>query len=147
MTRIAAGATGIWPDVCAENATAITGVLDELVAELSRVRDIVAGQRRTDLVALLERARAARLALPGRMARPAGEVVELRVPVPNREGVLADVTTLATSLGVNIEALETADATEHERGLIVMVVAADAGHRLREALLARGYHPVVQAIG
>jgi prephenate dehydrogenase len=147
MTRIAAGATGIWPDVCAENAAAITAVLDELVAELARVRDVVAGQQRDDLVALLERSRAARLALPGRTARPAGEVVELRVPVPNREGVLADVTTLATSLGVNIEALETADATEHERGLIVMVVAADAGHRLRDALVARGYRPVVQAIG
>ncbi|HVM64139.1 MAG TPA: prephenate dehydrogenase/arogenate dehydrogenase family protein [Acidimicrobiales bacterium] len=147
MTRIAAGATGIWPDVCAENAAAITAVLDELVAELARVREIVAGQRRDDLVALLETSRAARLALPGRTARPAGEVVELRVPVPNREGVLADVTTLATSLGVNIEALETADATEHERGLIVMVVAAEAGHRLRDALVARGYRPVVQAIG
>ncbi len=147
MTRIAAGATGIWPDVCAENADAITGVLDELVAELGRVREVVARHRRGELVELLERSRAARLALPGRAPRPAGEVVELRVPVPNREGVLADITTLATTLGVNIEALETADATEHERGLIVMVVAADAGHRLRDALTARGYRPVVRAVG
>jgi prephenate dehydrogenase len=147
MTRIAAGSTGIWPDVCAENAAAIIAVLDELLAELARVRGVVAGQRRDDLVELLERSRAARLALPGRTARPAGEVVELRVPVPNREGVLADITTLATSLGVNIEALETADVTEHDRGLIVMVVAADAGHRLRDALSARGYRPVIQAIG
>jgi prephenate dehydrogenase len=98
-------------------------------------------------VDILEQARAVRLALPGRAARPAGEMVELRVPVPNREGVLADITTLATTMGVNIEALETADATEHERGLIVMVVAADAGHRLRDALTGRGYRPVVQAIG
>jgi prephenate dehydrogenase len=146
MTRIAAGATGIWPDVCAENAGAITAVLDELLAQLTRVRDVVAEHRRGDLVELLERSRAARLALPGRTARPAGEVVELRVPVPNREGVLADITTLATTLGVNIEALETADATEHERGLIVMVVAADAGHRLRDALTGRGYRPVIRAI-
>ncbi len=147
MTRISAGPTGIWPDVCDENAAAITAVLDELLAELARVRSVVAGHRRDELVELLERSRAARLALPGRSARPAGEMVELRVPVPNREGVLADVTTLATTLGVNIEALETADATEHERGLIVMVVAAGAGHRLRDALSARGYRPVVQEIG
>src|SRR5260370_409842 len=109
MTRIAAGHPGIWPDVCAENADAITSVLDELVAELMRVRGMVTGRRRDDLVATLERAREARLALPGRVSRPAGDVVELRVPVPNREGVLADVTTLASRLGVNIEALETAD--------------------------------------
>jgi prephenate dehydrogenase len=146
MTRIAAGATGIWPDVCEENAAAITAVLDELLAQLTSVRAVVSGHRRGDLVELLERARAARLALPARSARPAGEVVELRVPVPNREGVLADVTTLATTLGVNIEALETADVTEHERGLIVMVVAADAGQRLRDALSARGYRPLLRAI-
>jgi len=146
MTRIAAGATGIWPDVCADNADAITAVLDELLSELGRVRDVVAGRRRDDLVRTLERARTARLALPGRTARPPGEAVELRIPVPNREGVLADVTTLATRMGVNIEALETADATEHERGLIVMVVAAEAGRRLRDALTERGYRPVVHAL-
>ena len=147
MTRIAAGTTGIWPDVCADNADAITDVLDELVTELRSVRDIIATRRRDDLVSLLERARAARLALPGRTTRPAGEVVELRVPVPNREGVLADVTTLATRMGVNIEALETADATEHDRGLIVMIVAADAGRRLRDALNELGYRPVIHALG
>jgi prephenate dehydrogenase len=43
MTRISAGPTGIWPDVCEENADAITAVLDELLAELARVRGIVAG--------------------------------------------------------------------------------------------------------
>jgi len=146
MTRIAAGTTAIWPDVCADNADAITTVLDELIAQLQRARDIVARDTRDDLVVMLERARAARQALPGRVARPAGEAIELRVPVPNREGVLADVTTLATRLGVNIEALETADATEHERGLIVMVVAADAGRRLRDALVERGYRPVIRAV-
>ena len=146
MTRIAAGTTGIWPDVCADNADAITGVLDELLGALNRVRDVVAGRRRDELVELLERARAARLGLPGRTARPAGEVVELRIPVPNREGVLADVTTLASRMGVNIEALETADATEHEGGLIVMVVEAAAGRRLRDALTERGYRPVVRVL-
>ena len=146
MTRIAAGTTGIWPDVCADNADAITGVLDELLGALTRVRDVVAGRQRGELVELLERARAARLALPGRSTRPAGEVVELRIPVPNREGVLADVTTLASRMGVNIEALETADATEHEGGLIVMVVEAAAGRRLREVLNERGYRPVVRAL-
>jgi prephenate dehydrogenase len=110
------------------------------------VRDVVASRQRDELVDLLERARVARLGLPGRSTRPAGEVVELRIPVPNREGVLADVTTLASRMGVNIEALETADATEHERGLIVMVVEAAAGRRLRDALSERGYRPVVRAL-
>ena len=34
MTRIAAGHPGIWPDICAENRTAIVTELDRLVATL-----------------------------------------------------------------------------------------------------------------
>ena len=147
MTRIAAGHPGIWPDVCADNAEAITSVIDELVTELQRVRSVVAGGRRGELVDTLERARAARLALPARGAPRATDVVEVRIPVSNSPGVLADVTTLAGELGVNVESLETADATEGERGLIVMVVDAAASRRLRDDLLTRGYRPVVQAVG
>ena len=147
MTRISAGHPGIWPDVCADNADAITRVLDELRDELGRLRDMVAQGSRPELMASLERARAARLALPARGSRRSTSFVEVRVPVPNREGVIAEVATLATELGVNIDALETADATDHERGLLVMVVDADAGPRLRDALAAKGYHPVIQAVG
>jgi prephenate dehydrogenase len=146
MTRISAGPTGIWPDVCADNAGAITAALDELIAELTRLRDLVASDARDNLVDALERARAMRLTLPARGSRRSDQFAEIRVPVPNREGVIAEVATLATELGVNIDALETADATDHERGLIVMVVDATAAPRLREALAAKGYHPVVQAV-
>jgi prephenate dehydrogenase len=147
MTRISAGQTAIWPDVVGDNAPAILAVLDELVDELQRLRQLVDKGERSDLVVALERARRARLALPARGARRPGPVAEVRVPVPNREGVIADVATLATELGVNIESMETADATDQERGLIVMVVDAAASHRLRDALVAKGYRPTVQELG
>src|SRR5581483_6841426 len=124
MTRIAAGHPGIWPDVCADNAAAITSVLDELIGTLGHLRDAVGKQDRAELLERLDRARTARLALPARGAARATEVVEVRVPVANRPGVLAEVTTLAGELGVNVEALETADATDGERGLVVMIVDA-----------------------
>ena len=147
MTRISAGQAGIWPDVCVENAAAITTVLDELIAELTRLRGVVARGARRDLVDSLEAARAARLALPARGTPRAVAVVEVRVPVPNREGVIAEVATLASELGVNIEALETADSTEYERGLIVMVVDVAGGHRLRDGLVAKGYRPTIRDLG
>ncbi|MHB8464629.1 MAG: prephenate dehydrogenase/arogenate dehydrogenase family protein [Acidimicrobiales bacterium] len=147
MTRISAGPAGIWPDVCKDNAPAITAVLDELIAELGKLRGLVDEGSKTDLMTSLEQARTTRLTLPARGSRRSTQFVEVRVPVPNREGVIAEVATLATELGVNIEALETADATDHERGLIVMVVDVSAGPRLRDALAAKGYHPLVQAVG
>jgi prephenate dehydrogenase len=140
MTRVAAGHPGIWPDICAENREAIVDVLDRLVGELGAMRAVVAKGDRDGLLAVLEEAREARRNLPGRAPRPE-DLVELRVPVPDRPGVLAEVTTLAGELGVNIEDLEIAHSVEGDRGVLVLLVAAESGDLVRDALLARGYKP------
>lgn len=146
MTRVAAGHPGIWPDICAENASAIVTALDQLATDLSKVRDIVAGGDRSALIGILEQAREARRNLPTRLSRPE-DLVEVRVPVPDRPGVLAEVTTLAGELGVNIEDLEIAHSAEGDRGVLVMVVDADVSDLVRGALLARGYRPSHQRLG
>ena len=138
MTRIAAGHPGIWPDICGENRSAIVEVLDRLVDALRDMRDVVAKDDREGLLAVLERARAARVNLPARFSRPA-DLTELRVPVPDRPGVLADVTTLATELDVNIVDLEIAHSSEGARGVLILVVEAALAERLYGGLLGRGY--------
>jgi prephenate dehydrogenase len=140
MTRIAAGHPGIWPDICAENRVAIVEALDRLVASLRSIRDVVAEGDRAALLEALERARAARVNLPVQAARPE-DLAELRIPVPDRPGVLAEVTTLAGELGVNIEDLEIAHSAEGPRGVLVLVVAAAAANRVVAGLTARGYRP------
>jgi prephenate dehydrogenase len=145
MTRIAAGHPGIWPDICAENREAIVAALEQLVAALGEMRDLVATGDRSGLLASLERARAARVNLPSRMAA-AENLAEIRVPVPDRPGVLAEVTTLAGELDVNILDLEIAHSPEGDRGVLVLVVDAKAGDLVRGALLARGYRPSVQPL-
>jgi prephenate dehydrogenase len=145
MTRIAAGHPGIWPDICTENRDAIVEVLDGLIATLGGLRDVVATGRRDELLRILERARHARVNLPTRAAR-AEEMVEVRVPIPDRPGVLAEVTTLAGDLGVNIEDLEIAHSAEGERGVLIVVIDAKASDLLRGAFLARGYRPSVHPL-
>ena len=125
MTRIAAGQPGIWPDVCAENAPAIVAALDTLLADLSAMRDRVAAADRAGLLAELEHAAVARRSLPARAVRPE-RLAELRVPVPDRPGVLAEITTLAGDLGVNIHDIEIAHSVEGDRGVLVLVVDGDA---------------------
>jgi prephenate dehydrogenase len=138
MTRIAAGHPGIWPDICAENSEAIVAVLDDLVAELQRMRGVVADGDRDALLRALEEARAGRVNLPGRAAA-ADDLVEVRIPVPDRPGVIAEVTTLAGELAVNIFDVEIAHSAEGDRGVMVVVVDARAADLLRGALHARGY--------
>jgi prephenate dehydrogenase len=140
MTRVASGHPGIWPDICVENRDAIVAALDTLVHALRDMRDLVSLGDRTALLHLLERARAARVNLPTPAARP-DDLAEIRLPVPDRPGVLAEVTTLASELGVNIEDLEIAHSAEGPRGVLVLVVEAGATELVRGALLARGYRP------
>ena len=145
MTRIAAGHPGIWPDICTENRDAIVQALDRLVAALSAMRDLVVLGDRPGLLRALERARAARVNLPARVARD-DELVEVRVPVPDRPGVLAEITTLLGELDVNIEDLEIAHSVEGERGVLVLVVQAKAADDTRSALLSRGFHPSLRPL-
>jgi prephenate dehydrogenase len=145
MTRIAAGHPGIWPDICAENRDAIVEVLDGLVASLQAVRTVVADDDREGLLSVLERARAARVNLPSRVAS-AHDLSEVRVPVPDRPGVLAEVTTLAGALDVNIADLEIAHSSEGDQGVLILLVDAAAADRLRIGLVEAGYRPAVQPL-
>jgi len=140
MTRVAAGHPGIWPDICAENATAIDGVLDDLVAALTAVRSEVADGDRAGLLQRLETARSARISLPTGAPRPS-ELVEVRVPVLDQQGELASITLLATDLDVNIYDLEIAHSAEGDRGVVLLIVEATMAERLTGGLMAKGYRP------
>lgn len=139
MTRIAASDPGIWPDICVANRDAIVAALDDYVSALEHVRALVDGADRTGLLDVLQRARRARRNLPVGAA-VSGPLVELRVPVPDKPGVLAEVTTLASRLGVNISDLEIAHSLEGQAGVLVLVVAEAGAGELEDGLGALGYH-------
>ena len=138
MTRVAAGSPAIWPDICRDNARAIVPVLDALVTRLTEVRRIVADDDRDSLVVLLDHAQVARRNLPARASRPSS-VTELHVVIPDRPGVLAQVTTIAGELGVNIEDLEIVHVQDQPRGVLILTVATDAADRVRHSLGEHGY--------
>jgi prephenate dehydrogenase len=139
MTRIAASHPAIWPDICVANRDAIVESLDAYLVGLRSVRELVAAADRDGLLDLLERARAARRNLPVG-TRVDTALVELRVPVPDRPGVLAEVTTAAGELGVNIVDLEIAHSVEGAGGVLVFVVPEAGAEVFEAALTERGYH-------
>ena len=133
MTRVAAGHPGIWPDICAENAGAIVGALDALVEDLQAMRARVADARpggAARRAAVGQRWR--RRNLPARVVRP-DNLTELRIPVPDRAGVLAEITSLAADAGIGIYDIEIAHSAEGPRGVLILVVesgdAASLGRR------------------
>lgn len=146
MTRVAAGSSDIWLDICDANRLAICASLDRLIGALSDVRDVVERGDREALRTHLEQARIARVNLPSGI--PDGiELAVLRVPVKDRPGEVARIATLATEVDVNIYDLEIAHSAEGDRGVLIMVVAADLAERLRAALTSDGYTSSVRHLG
>ena len=145
MTRVASGDPRIWIDICRENRVAILDAIDEFVTELCATRAVIAEGRGSDLARGLQLAREARSNLPGRL-RELRDIVEFRIPIPDRAGAAAEIFGIAAETGVNIANFEVVHSTEGERGVLVMVVESEQRDLFRGGLLARGYRPSVLAI-
>jgi prephenate dehydrogenase len=142
MTRIASGHPDIWLDICEQNRPAILAALDRLIAGLADMRTIVSEADRDGLHERLQRARAARSNLPGRVARPE-QLAEVRIPIPDRTGAAAEIFTAAARHGVNIASFEVVHIAEGHLGVAVVIVDADNAERYRSALAERGFRPAI----
>jgi prephenate dehydrogenase len=83
--------------------------------------------------------------LPGRGERPE-DLIEVRIPVPDRPGVIADVATLAAELDVNLFDVEIAHSAEGVAGVLIVVIAAERGEHFQSGLVARRYRPSLHAL-
>jgi prephenate dehydrogenase len=146
MTRIAAGQPSIWPDICDDNAEAIVATLDLLIEALGSMRRRVAEHDHDSLLQILGRAAAARRVLSDRAPLPE-ELIEVRIPVLDRTGAIAEVTVLAAELGINILDLEIAHSVDGNRGVLVLVVDTLSAPTLLATLSDRGYRASSSSVG
>lgn len=139
VTRIAASRPELWVAILRANREAVLEALAELGDHLGEAAALIEGGRWDELRAWLDEARTARLA---RFVKPAfgGEPVSLTMMVPDRPGVLAEVTTAAGQLGANLEDLRIVHSTEGGSGRLELVVAGKPSAELLLGELVRlGY--------
>ncbi|MGD0882255.1 MAG: prephenate dehydrogenase/arogenate dehydrogenase family protein [Acidimicrobiales bacterium] len=146
MTRIAAGQPAIWPGICDDNADAIVETLGLLIEALEAMRDRVADRDHGSLLGILQRAATARRAMSERVPRPE-ELVEVRIPVQDRPGTLAEILVLATELGINIDDFEIAHSVEGSWGVLILVIDAAAAPTFTGALAGKGYRSSTTPVG
>ena len=145
MTRIAAGHPEIWLDICEENREAIVTVLDEFSQRIRQIRSIVADSDRNGLTDVLTQARRARTNLPSRYVRPQ-DLIEVRIPIPDRKGQIANITMLAADCDVNVADIEVAHSTEGAQGVLVLIVARAEVQRFLAVLAGQGYKPTTREL-
>jgi prephenate dehydrogenase len=140
LTRLAASSPHLWSDILVANGDAIGRAIDLYVERLTRLREMVEAGDAGEVERAFGEAKDARLSLSAKPQVKAGVAV-LQVPVPDRPGVLAEVTAAMSQAGVNIEDLQIVHSPEGGRGTVHLTVAAGAAADAERALRERWYEP------
>lgn len=138
-TRIAAGSPKLWCGIVMDNAQAICRNLREMQDIVAEFLDAIQTEDREKLTELLTRAAKARRDLPAAWVPSSEKLFEVRVPMINRSGVVAEVCTIASKVGCNIQSIDIDHVTESSAYLsLVLTDEGDIG-RLSTELLTAGY--------
>jgi prephenate dehydrogenase len=144
ITRVAGSNTAIWRDIYLANADALIVAIDDAMARLTTVRGTLAAGDGDALAAWNDGAREdRRRLLEADLA--GGPVLELRVSVPNRPGVVAEVALALGKASINIVDMALYPAPDRSSGYIVLWIAGEGRAAQAEALLAALGLPVARA--
>jgi prephenate dehydrogenase len=136
LTRVGASNPSLWSDILAENAPALGEALAAFAGAMAQLGSEISN--RESMERRFREAREAYDALGGILVEKSGENVELAVPVENRPGVFAEVTTLMGSNNINILDLYVRHSNT-ERAALVLTLDADAAPAARERLREAGF--------
>ncbi|MGH2812275.1 MAG: prephenate dehydrogenase/arogenate dehydrogenase family protein [Actinomycetota bacterium] len=140
MTRLAGSSPELWVQILRENRDGVLKVLGGFAQSLESITAAMRSGEWEAIRAVLAEARGARSSMPGKPGLEVQTLVEIRVPVPDRPGVIAEVTTALGEAAVNIEDFEIRHSPAGGRGEIrLWVQGADAAELAEKALRSAGF--------
>jgi len=140
LTRLAASNPQLWAGILRSNREELSRAIDLFIEDLMSLKQELAVADPGGLQAMLAHATKARLALAARPKVRAGVAI-LQVPIPDRPGALADLTSAMSERGVNIEDLQIVHSPEGGRGTVHLTVAGADVDPALEAATAHGLEP------
>lgn len=130
-TRVAGANPPLWGDIYAANRDALLAQVDGAIERLVDVRErLAAGD---DLTGWQSEARDRRQALL-ETGLAGGELAEVRVGVPNRPGVIAELALTLGRAGVNIFDMSLSPSSDNQTGVVGFWVSAAEAQRVRELI-------------
>ncbi|HEY7935141.1 MAG TPA: prephenate dehydrogenase/arogenate dehydrogenase family protein [Solirubrobacteraceae bacterium] len=138
-TRVAGANSAVWTDIYLSNADALIAGIDEFSKRLAEVRGALAQSDRSALWDWNDRARSEHEALleAGLLG---GSVHELRVSVPNRPGVIAEIALALGRAGVNIVDMALSPSPDNSQGVVALWLHGDEqAARARELIGALNF--------
>ena len=140
-TRVAGAPSAIWTDIYLSNRDALADEIDETIARLGEVRDVLRAGDAQRITAWNDAAATdRRRLLEGQLA--GGPLFELRASVPNRPGVIAELALELGRAGVNITDMALYPAADMSEGVVALWIAGEEPARRAEELVGRLGFPV-----
>lgn len=140
-TRIAAGSPDLWTGICIDNADALAEGIEELRECLAEFEVLVRGHDATGIHRWLSGASEVRRSLPAQWVPASSQLMELAVPMLDRPGVVAEITTAVSQAGGNIEGIDIDHQSEDSAVLVLVLTDEGDMDVLVGDLCARGYEP------
>lgn len=128
-TRIAAGSPELWCGIAFDNRDALLQGLGEIKQIICDIEGSLEGGDTRELLRLLQEAAQLRLAIPTTWVPDSARLVEVRIPMANHAGVVAQVTGFAAKVGCNIQSI----SIDHinEATAILELILTDEGDKGR----------------
>ncbi len=148
MTRIAASNPKMWFDISLENKKEIIEVLGEYIAHLNKFKDSLGKNDYEYIKEHYLNAKQARMNLPKYVDKDISKLYEIRIGIPDKPGVLSDITLAISSSGINIEDISIFHSTEYSGGgiLKILVQGENAGNIAKGAIQNKGYEARVKKV-
>lgn len=143
-TRVAGASSAIWTDIYVSNRDALAQEIDAAITRLAEVRDALLAADPDRLTAWNDTAAGdRRRLLESQLA--GGAVFELRVSVPNRPGVIAQIALELGRAGVNITDMALYPTADMSEGVVALWIAGEEPARRAEGLVGALGFPVARA--
>lgn len=141
LTRLAASSPELWVDILLANRALLGPALEDYVAELRRLASLVERGDADGIREVFRTAKRERLALAAKPQARVGVAI-LAVPIPDRPGALAEITSALAERGLNIEDIEMVHSAEGRRGAVHVTVGEADADEATEALAEHGHDAV-----
>lgn len=143
-TRVAGSNPGIWGEIYATNHEAIVAAIRESIRGLEEAAEVI-GSADVERIEAWQAAAGIERAALSAAETEAGATHELRVLVPNRPGILAELALALSKAGVNISDMSLDPAPDMSSGAISIWVAGEDEAEKAERCIAGLGHAVSRA--
>ena len=146
-TRIAAGSPRLWCGIALDNREALADGISEMRQILGEFEDSIRREDADTLVGKLKRSSELRQSLPSQWVPDSANLTQVRIPMTDRPGIIAEVTGMAGHAGCNIQSIEIDHINESNAVLeLILTDEGDMG-RLGAELINGGFDFSFRNIG